>query len=237
MLESPFDSSLRAPASDMSHESAQQFASHHATARQPTNAPGAPTETERHDATTAAHTTVSRAPAELDLADLDAELISEFLDHLERDRHNTIGTRNARLAAIRSPFYYASLRHPEHAADLARVFAIPPKRYDRTIVTHLAKPEITALLGATDATEWIGRRDRTMIQLAIETGQRVSELRALTRTDTHLALASALATTRSPESTAEPAVVRVPARLRDDFARASAPLTLLISALASAFNG
>ena len=133
-----------------------------------------------------AHTTLGRAPAELDLADLDAELISGFLDHLEQHRHNTVGTRNARLAAIRSLFAYASLRHPEHAAEIARVLAIPPKRHDRTIVTHLTTPEITALLHATDTTTWIGRRDRAMIGLAIETGLRVSELTTLTRADTHL---------------------------------------------------
>ncbi len=140
-----------------------------------------------------AHTTIGRGPAELDLADLNAELISAFLDHLEHDRHNAIGTRNARLAAIRSLFYYASLRHPEHAADIARVLAIPPKRHDRTIVTHLTKPEITALLDATDTTTRIGRRDRTMIGLAIETGLRVSELTALTRADTHLGTAAHVA--------------------------------------------
>jgi integrase/recombinase XerD len=140
-----------------------------------------------------AHTTIGRAPAELDLADLTAELISAFLDHLEHDRHNAVGTRNARLAAIRSLFSYASLRHPEHSAEIARVLAIPPKRHDRTLVTHLTKPEITALLNATDTTTWIGRRDHTMIGLAIETGLRVSELTALTRADTHLGTAAHVA--------------------------------------------
>jgi integrase/recombinase XerD len=139
------------------------------------------------------HTTVGRTPAELDFADLDAELISTFLDHLEHDRHNTVATRNTRLAAIRSLFAYATLRHPEHAADIARVLAIPPKRYDHTIVTHLTKPEITALLNAVDTTTWIGRRDHTMIRLAIETGLRVSELTALTRAHTHLGTAAHVA--------------------------------------------
>jgi integrase/recombinase XerD len=125
-------------------------------------------------------------PAKLDFADLDAELISRFLDHLEHDRHNTIGTRNARLAAIRSLYRYASLQHPEHAALIARVLAIPPKRHDRTIITHLTDPEIDALLTTPDRSTWIGRRDRTMLQLAIESGLRVSELTGLTIVDTHL---------------------------------------------------
>ena len=64
-------------------------------------------------------------------------MISAFLDHLEHERGNTIRSRNARLAAIHSLFGYAALRHPEHAADIARVLAIPPKRADQTIVTFL----------------------------------------------------------------------------------------------------
>lgn len=129
-----------------------------------------------------------RTPAaELDLSQLDADLIGAFLEHLEEERENTIGTRNARLAAIRSLYKFASLRHPEHAELIARVLAIPPKRHDRTLITHLTEPEITALLEAPDPRSWIGRRDRTMFALAIETGLRVSELTDLTCADAHLA--------------------------------------------------
>jgi Phage integrase, N-terminal SAM-like domain len=76
-------------------------------------------------------------PCRLDIADLNAPVISAFLDHLERDRGNSIRSRNARLAAIHSLFGFAALRHPEHAAGIARVLAIPPKRADQTIVTFL----------------------------------------------------------------------------------------------------
>lgn len=129
------------------------------------------------------------SPAQLDLGELDADLIGAFLDHLEHDRHNAIGTRNARLAAIRSLYTFASLRHPEHAALIARVLAIPPKRHDRTLITHLTDSEIDALATAPDPDTWIGRRDRAMLQLAIETGLRVSELTSLTRADIHLGTA------------------------------------------------
>jgi site-specific recombinase XerD len=125
-------------------------------------------------------------PAKLDLAALDADVIAAFLDHLEHERENTIGTRNARLAAIHSLYTFASLRHPEHAALIARVLAIPPKRHDRRLITHLTDPEIDMLLAAPDLTTWIGRRDRAMFQLAIETGLRVSELTGLTLANTHL---------------------------------------------------
>ena len=127
-----------------------------------------------------AHHQLRVQPAELDIAALDADLIAAFLDHLEHERKNTIGTRNTRLAAIHSLYKFASLRHPEHAAVIARVLAIPPKRHDRRLITHLDENEIEALLAAPDPNTWIGRRDRAMFPLAIETGLRVSELTGLT---------------------------------------------------------
>jgi integrase/recombinase XerD len=75
-----------------------------------------------------------KAPSRLEFSDLDAHLISAFLDHLERERQNTVRTRNVRLATIRSLFRYAALRHPEHAEVIQRVLAIPAKRFDRALV-------------------------------------------------------------------------------------------------------
>ena len=125
-------------------------------------------------------------PGQLDIADLDAPLIGEFLDHLERKRSNSIRTRNARLAAIHSLFSYAALQHPEHAQTIARVMAIPPKKFDKALVTWLTEPELDALLAAPDTTTRAGRRDQAMIALAAQTGLRISELTGLTRGDVHL---------------------------------------------------
>jgi len=125
-------------------------------------------------------------PSHLDLADLDAPLIGAFLDHLEQDRGNSPRTRNARLAAVHSLFRYAALRHPEHAEVIARVLAIPPKRYDKALVTWLTEPELDALLAAPDRSTWAGRRDHALILLAAQTGLRVSELTGLTCGDVHL---------------------------------------------------
>lgn len=125
-------------------------------------------------------------PSSLDIADLDAPLIACFLDHLEHDRGNNVRTRNARLAAIHSLFHFAALRHPEHAAGIQRVLAIPPKRFDRAIVTFLAETEVDALLAATDRGTWTGRRDHAMLMLAAQTGLRASELTGLTCGDLHL---------------------------------------------------
>jgi len=125
-------------------------------------------------------------PCRLDIADLDAPMISAFLDHLEHQRGNSIRSRNARLAAIHSLFSFAALRHPEHAADIARVLAIPPKRSDQTIVTFLTSTETEALLAVPDRATRTGRRDHAWMLLAIQTGLRASELTALTSRDVHL---------------------------------------------------
>lgn len=127
-----------------------------------------------------------KPPCRLDFADLDAPVISAFLDHLERERGNTIRSRNARLAAIHSLFGYAALRHPEHAGDIARVLAIPAKRADQTIVTFLTGDEAAALLAAPDRATRTGRRDHAWMLLAIQTGLRASELTGLTCADVHL---------------------------------------------------
>jgi integrase/recombinase XerD len=127
-----------------------------------------------------------KQPGNLDLADLDAPLIGDFLDHLERGRGNGPRTRNARLAAIRSTFAYAALRHPEHAETIARVLAIPSKKFDRALVTWLTEPEVDALLQAPDKATWAGRRDHAMLALAAQTGLRISELTGLACGDVHL---------------------------------------------------
>jgi integrase len=126
-----------------------------------------------------------KPPSRLDIADLDVRLISAFLDHLEQERRNSIATRNARLAAIRSLFRYAAFKHPEHAAVIERVLALPAKRFERALVTYLTREEVTALLAAPDRSTWTGRRDHALLLTAIQTGLRVSELTALRCQDIH----------------------------------------------------
>jgi integrase/recombinase XerD len=127
-----------------------------------------------------------KPPEKLDLTDLDAELVSAFLAHLEQWRHNSVRTRNARLAAIRSLFRFAALRHPEHAGLIQRVLAIPPKRYERGIVCFLTPAEIDAVLDCPDRSTWHGKRDHALLLLAVQTGLRVSELTGLARSDLQL---------------------------------------------------
>jgi integrase/recombinase XerD len=133
-----------------------------------------------------AHQQTGKQPFELDLGDLDAPLIGAFLTHLEQDRGNSPRTRNARLGAIHSFYRFAALEHPEHAQTIARVMAIPAKRYERNILSYLDPGEIKALLAAPDRGTWLGRRDHALLLLMIQTGVRVSELTGLRVCDVHL---------------------------------------------------
>ena len=127
-----------------------------------------------------AQSAAGKPASRLDFGDLDAPMIGAFLSHLEQDRGNSARTRNARLAAVHSLFRYAALRHPEHAASIARVIEIPAKRFERPTISYLDQDEIAALLRAPDCTTWLGRRDHALLLLAVQTGLRVSEIVSIT---------------------------------------------------------
>jgi len=129
---------------------------------------------------------LGKAPSTLEVEDLDAPLVGEFLRHLEAVRGNAIASRNVRLAAIHSFFRFLAFREPARSGLVQGVLAIPTKRTDRRPVEHLAREEVDALLAAPDVTTWLGRRDRTLLHLTVETGLRVSELVGLRREDAHL---------------------------------------------------
>jgi integrase/recombinase XerD len=118
-------------------------------------------------------------PSKLGVEDLDAPLVAAFLDHLEQDRGNSARSRNARLATIHSLSSFAALQHPEHAETIARVLAIPPKRFTKAVVSYLTDAEAEALLTAPDTSRWIGRRDHALLAVVLQTGLRVSELTGL----------------------------------------------------------
>lgn len=121
------------------------------------------------------HTT----PSALDLTDLDAPVVLDFLDDLETTRGNSARTRNSRLAAIHSFMRYAALRDPANLPVTQRVLAIPAKRYDRPVLGYLSREQITAILAAPDRSTWVGQRDAALFATAYNTGARVSELTAL----------------------------------------------------------
>jgi site-specific recombinase XerD len=130
--------------------------------------------------------------SDIDLGDVDAEHVRGFLDHLQTVRGNSVRTRNTRLGAIRVVLAFASPDHPEHAATISRVLAIPPKKHPTPVLEFLTKAETDALLDAPDRATWTGRRDHALLALAAQTGLRVSELRSLRTEDVDLGSAPAV---------------------------------------------
>jgi integrase/recombinase XerD len=120
-----------------------------------------------------------KSPCSLDLLDLDAALIGAFLNDIEHHRSNGARTRNLRLTAIRSFCRFACLHEPAGCAHFQRILAIPRKQHVRREVNFLIRTEIDRLLEAPDRSSWIGRRDYTLLLLALQTGLRLSELTSL----------------------------------------------------------
>jgi site-specific recombinase XerD len=135
---------------------------------------------------------IGQPPHKLDWADLDAAMITAFLEHLEQDRANTTRTRNLRLTGVRSLFAYAALQHPEHAGLIQQVLAIPSKRFAKPTITFLTAVQIDALVNAPDITRWEGRRDRALLLTAVQTGLRVAELIGLNCADITLGTGAAV---------------------------------------------
>jgi site-specific recombinase XerD len=122
-----------------------------------------------------AEATIGKTPAVFALADLDAKLILGFLDHLEKTRNNTVRSRNARLAALRSFLKFAAHHDLKALAVIEQALAVPMKKFDRPMLGFLTRPEIQAILDAPDAESWAGRRDRALFSVLYNTGARVSE--------------------------------------------------------------
>jgi integrase/recombinase XerD len=126
-----------------------------------------------------AHRDLKKPPTALTMQDLDASFVCRFLDHLEKDRGISARSRNVRLAAIHSFFYYVALQEPALGGLAQRVLAIKNKRCTRKPVDFLTRAEAEALLAAPNQQTWSGRRDRALLLLALQTGLRLSEIISL----------------------------------------------------------
>lgn len=133
-----------------------------------------------------ARTRLGVAPSHLELEQLDASLLVGFLADLETTRGNGPGSRNARLAAIKSFMHFMQYRVPSALNQIQQILAIPMKRTDTRLVRHLNAIEIQALLDAPRPVDWAGVRDRAMLHLTFAAGLRVSELTGLRLEDLSL---------------------------------------------------
>jgi site-specific recombinase XerD len=129
----------------------------------------------------------NKPPDRLVLGDLDAPFVLAFLDHLETDRKNSIRSRNARLAALRSFLRFAALKEPESLALIQRALAIPLKRCSRPLVGFLSHDEVQAIIDAPDSSTWAGQRDQVLWATMYNTGARVSEALGIRVSDVVLA--------------------------------------------------
>lgn len=115
-------------------------------------------------------------PENLNVGDLTAERITEFLNWLECECNNSISTRNQRLAAIHSLFRYIQMQAPEHMFQCQQVLGIPYKKTGKPQVGYLSEDETKTLLAMPDTRTRKGRRDQALLTLLYDSGARVQEL-------------------------------------------------------------
>ncbi|MFN0305523.1 MAG: tyrosine-type recombinase/integrase [Burkholderiales bacterium] len=122
-----------------------------------------------------AQSRLGKSPAAMALADITPDLLTAFLDHLERQRHNCVRSRNARLAALRSFLKFAAHHDLASLQVIERALGVPVKRFERPMFGYLSREEMLAVIGQPDAT-WIGQRDHVLLLLLYNAGARVSEI-------------------------------------------------------------
>jgi len=135
---------------------------------------------------------LGKSPAAMALADITPELILAFLDHLERQRHNSVRSRNARLAALRSFLKFAAHRDVASLQVIERALGVPVKRFERPMFGYLSREEMLAVIGTPDES-WLSERDHALFLLMYNTGARVSEIVDLKVGDVVLDAAAACA--------------------------------------------
>jgi site-specific recombinase XerD len=122
-----------------------------------------------------AHKRLGKLPTALRLADIEPDLILAFLDHLEQQRHNTVQSRNLRLAALRAFLKFAARRDLSSLHVIERALSVPMKRFEQPILGFLSREEISAVIGQ-PGDSWTSQRDHLLLAMLYNTGARVSEI-------------------------------------------------------------
>lgn len=125
---------------------------------------------------------LNKPPATMALADITPELIMAFLDHLERQRHNSVRSRNARLSALRSFLKFAAHRDVASLQVIECALGVPVKRFERPMFGYLSREEMLAVIGTPDDS-WLSQRDHVLFLLMYNTGARVSEITGIKVSD------------------------------------------------------
>ncbi len=125
-----------------------------------------------------AHDRLGKMPTELRLVDLEPDLILAFLDDLERQRNNSVRSRNLRLTALRAFLKFAGRHDVASLLSVERALGVPMKRFERPILGFLSREEMLAVIGQPGAT-WTSQRDHLLLTMLYNTGARVSEIVAV----------------------------------------------------------
>ena len=131
-----------------------------------------------------------KSPVQFTLNDFNAKLVLGFLNYLEKDRHNSIRSRNARLAALHSFSRYLSTECPPALHIAQQILSIPMKRFDKPMLVFLSREEVTALLSAPGTDSWFDQRDRLLLAMLYNTGARISEVIGICVSDVTLGASS-----------------------------------------------
>lgn len=121
---------------------------------------------------------LGKPPEAISLADLTPDLILNFLDYLEQERHNSVRTRNARLAALRAFLKFAAHRDMASLEVIEKALGVPVKRFEQPMLTFLSREEMLAIIGNADES-WVSQRDHLLLGMLYNTGARVSEIIAI----------------------------------------------------------
>jgi site-specific recombinase XerD len=125
---------------------------------------------------------IGRWPAHIGLADCTPQRIQSFLDHLEFERHNSVHSRNLRLAAVRTFLRFAAESGASPAGAIESALRVPAKRFSRPKPQFLSHEQMRAIIGGSDDS-WIGRRDHALLSLLYDTAATVSEIIRLRHAD------------------------------------------------------
>ena len=122
----------------------------------------------------------------IQVEDLTNETIIDFLNWIEKEKGNSISTRNQRLAAIHSLFQYIQMQVPEYMFQCQQIIGIPYKKAEKKTIGYLDEEKTKKLLSSPDISTKKGRRDQTLLSLLYDSGARVQELADLTVGDIRL---------------------------------------------------
>jgi integrase/recombinase XerD len=119
---------------------------------------------------------IKKRISRLQTQDLSCDRVLDFLQHMEQKRHNSVSTRNQRLAAIRMFYDYIGRQCPEALPICQQVGAIPTKRTSSPNTRYIPRDEVQALFDRLPTKGRHALRDRVLLLFLYNTGARVQEV-------------------------------------------------------------